>query len=148
MGVHNRRSARALSSTWAFGPWRCPSSAASGLLGDIYICFHLAVPSRADWLLNRGPMGGPRRVVANLSGDRSQVCKRLESGRHSNLSRPILLRLPLHRSCRRILELEPVRGPSGSVVGPEALGHDAFEAHLAGVPEDHVAPIIQVLVDP
>src|SRR5262249_62198175 len=46
---------------------------------------------------------------------------------------PVLFRLALHRRRRRVLELEPVRRSSRTVVSAEPLRHNAFEAKLAGV---------------
>jgi hypothetical protein len=62
---------------------------------------------------------------------------------------PILLRLPSHRRGLRILHLEPVGRAPRPVGRILSLGDDAFEAHLAGVAEYHLAVIVlDVLVEP
>jgi len=45
---------------------------------------------------------------------------------------PLLLRLPLHRRCRRVLELQPIRRPAGTVARPQPLRDNPLQAHLAG----------------
>src|SRR5215831_15360976 len=59
---------------------------------------------------------------------------------------PILLRLALHRRRIRVLEFQPILRPIGAVARPEPLRHDAFESHLAGVPEYALAVVGEVLV--
>jgi hypothetical protein len=59
---------------------------------------------------------------------------------------PLFLGLALHRRRFRVLELEPVLRTTGAVARPEPLRHDAFEAHLAGVPEYALAIVGEVLV--
>src|SRR5262245_19488603 len=49
-------------------------------------------------------------------------------------SAPILLGLPLHCRCRRILHLKPIGRAAGPVRRALALGRDAFEAR-AGIPD-------------
>jgi hypothetical protein len=68
------------------------------------------------------------------------------------LSRLLLLTgsnpLPLPLHCRRIwvLHLDPVSRASGAVARAQPLADDAFEAELAGVTEDDVARLADVLV--
>src|SRR5262249_10274035 len=59
---------------------------------------------------------------------------------------PVFFGVPSHRFARRVLELEPVLRAPGSVARAEPLRHDAFEAHLAGVPEYALAIVGEVLV--
>src|SRR5262245_52070286 len=61
---------------------------------------------------------------------------------------PILLGLPFHSRCIRVLHLEPIGRAAGAVVGVLALRHDAFQAHLAGVGEDGRAVALNMLVEP
>src|SRR5215472_10073137 len=66
---------------------------------------------------------------------------------HSRLdSAPLFLRLPFHRRRFRVLELQPILRSAGSVARPEPLRDDAFESHLAGVPEYALAVVGEVLV--
>src|SRR5262245_5128875 len=53
---------------------------------------------------------------------------------HSCLARRriALLRLALHRRCRQVLHLEPIRRAAGAIHRVLPLRHDAFESHLAG----------------
>src|SRR5258705_12265039 len=62
------------------------------------------------------------------------------------LPTPILARLALHCWRVRVLELEPIRRAPGAVGRAEPLRYDAFEAHLAGVPEYALAIVGEVLV--
>src|SRR6516225_1028772 len=61
-------------------------------------------------------------------------------------SAPIFLGLAFHRRRIRVLELQPVLRPAGAVGRAEPLRDDAFEAHLAGVPEYALAIVGEVLV--
>jgi hypothetical protein len=55
------------------------------------------------------------------------------------LTTPFLFRLALHRRRRWVLELQPVLALAAAIDRAQPLRHDAFEAHLAGVPEDDIA---------
>src|SRR5438045_1612889 len=55
---------------------------------------------------------------------------------------PILFRLALHRRRCRVLELEPILRSAGTVARAEPLRDDAFEAHLACVPEHRRAILV------
>ena len=46
---------------------------------------------------------------------------------------PVLLGFARHRRCRRVLDIEPMLRPAGTVRGADALGHDALAAELAGL---------------
>src|SRR6516165_10321860 len=59
---------------------------------------------------------------------------------------PLFLSLAAHCRCFRILEFQPVFRSAGTVARAEPLRHDAFEAHLAGVPEYALAIMGEVLV--
>jgi hypothetical protein len=62
---------------------------------------------------------------------------------------PILFRLALHRRRCRVLEFEPILRSAGTVARAEPLRDDAFEAHLACVPEHRRAILVRdVLVQP
>ena len=43
-------------------------------------------------------------------------------------SAPLLFWLPLHRRRRRIFELQPIRGPAGTIARAQPLGDDAFSS--------------------
>ena len=43
-------------------------------------------------------------------------------------SAPLLFCLPLHRRRRRIFELQPIRGPAGTIARAQPLGDDAFSS--------------------
>src|SRR5262249_42125281 len=60
---------------------------------------------------------------------------------------PIFLRLALHRRCRQVLHLEPIRRAAGAIHRVLTLRHDAFESHLAGVGEDGRAVALDMLVE-
>src|SRR5262245_32674000 len=68
------------------------------------------------------------------------------SGELPRRKRECGLLLAFHRRRIRVLELEPILRPAGSVARPEPLRHDAFEAHLAGVQEYALAIVGEVLV--
>src|SRR5215472_6383887 len=59
---------------------------------------------------------------------------------------PILLGLPLHSRRLRVLEFQPVLRSAGAIARAEPLRHDAFEAHLASVPEYALAIVGEVPV--
>src|SRR5262249_53229691 len=59
---------------------------------------------------------------------------------------PILFGFPLHRWHIRVFELEPILRSAGSVARSEPLRDDAFEAHLAGLPEYALTIVGEVLV--
>src|SRR5262245_12580265 len=63
------------------------------------------------------------------------------------LSAPVLFLFALHSWCRRILALDPVTRATGAVGRAKALRHDTFEPKLAGVAEDDIAGLINVLVE-
>src|SRR5215831_9307993 len=61
-------------------------------------------------------------------------------------SAPVLLGLALHRRRVRVLELQPVLRAARSIARAKPLRDDAFEAHLAGVPEYALAVVGEVPV--
>src|SRR5262249_50756253 len=62
-------------------------------------------------------------------------------------SSPILLGLAFYRRRFRVLELDPVLRPAGSVARPEPLRDDALEPELARVAKNDVAGLGDVLVE-
>src|SRR5215472_18197213 len=64
-----------------------------------------------------------------------------------SLFAPVLLRVALHRRCRRVLDLEPVIDPAGAVRRAEPLRHDAFAAERAGMLEDDSAVAVIVPIE-
>src|SRR5690349_17187553 len=62
------------------------------------------------------------------------------------VSAPILFGFPLHRRCCRVLTLHPMPRAARYVGRAEALGHNPFEAELAGMAENDVAPLHDVFI--
>jgi hypothetical protein len=60
---------------------------------------------------------------------------------------PVLLCFPLHGWRVRVLELEPILGPTAAIDRAQPLRHDAFKPHLAGVTEDRVTGMRQMLIE-
>jgi hypothetical protein len=91
-------------------------------------------------------MGGPRQLRPwRIAGD-------LRGGKISGLSSaapavPVLFRLAPDRRRCRVLDLQPVIGPTGAVGRAEALRHDALAAERAGVLEEHRAVAEVMLVE-
>src|SRR5262245_41105025 len=67
---------------------------------------------------------------------------------HARSFSPILFGFPLHRRCRQVLHLEPIRRAPRAIHRILPLRHDAFEAYLAGVGEDGRAVALDMLVEP
>ena len=64
------------------------------------------------------------------------------------LPAPILLRLPRHGRCIRVLHFKPIQRAAGAVRRVLALRDDAFEPHLAGMGEDRRAVALDMFVEP
>src|SRR5262249_53285015 len=62
-------------------------------------------------------------------------------------SAPLFLRLALYRRRRRVLHLEPVAGAPGGIARAQTLADDALEPEFAGVAENDVAWLGDVLVE-
>jgi hypothetical protein len=60
---------------------------------------------------------------------------------------PILFCLALHRRRIRILKLKPILRSAGAIARAKPLGHDAFQAHGAGMPKYDFAGMRQVLIE-
>src|SRR5260370_24090329 len=61
---------------------------------------------------------------------------------------PLLFRLPLHGRRVGIFELEPVFCSAGTITRAEPLGHNAFQSHGAGMLEDTLAAMCEMLIEP
>src|SRR5258707_264718 len=55
---------------------------------------------------------------------------------------PILFHLTPHSGRRRVLELEPVRRPAGTILRSEPLGHDTLQPHQTGVAKHNFALLL------
>jgi len=59
---------------------------------------------------------------------------------------PILLPLPPHGRCVRVLTLNPVPRAAGDIGRAESLRHDPLIAELAGMAENNVARLHDVFI--
>src|SRR6516164_7002068 len=96
-------------------------------------------PGRCGRQLRRPPVHRNLRRSTGPKGERPMRA----SGSGASPT-PVLFRLAFHRWRFRVLELEPILRPAGAVARAEPLRHDAFEAHLARVPEYALAIVGEV----
>jgi hypothetical protein len=88
-------------------------------------------PTRWFWRLTSDPQRGAFLWRCQLAGSRSRATSprgaRAWRNQSSPLSSaPVLLGLPLHRRCHRVLNLEPVLRAAGTVGRAEPLRDDAL----------------------
>ena len=81
-----------------------------------------------------------------LAGRLPPITGKCHASRRQLLANALLL-LALHRRCRQVLHLEPIRRAAGAIHRVLALRHDAFESHLAGVGEDGRAVALNMLLN-